>query len=73
LTNPKICGKITTEAKKGRFGMTNVEKKRNQLRDTAFKLVYKHPYSMVRTKIDRISRQLRELDNKFVKTADSDK
>lgn len=53
--------------------MTNVEKKRNQLRDTAFKLVYKHPYSMVRSKIDRISRQLRELDNKFVKTADSDK
>lgn len=53
--------------------MTNVEKKRNQLRDTAFKLVYKHPYSMVRTKIDHIGRQLRELDNKFVKTADSDK
>nr|DAT89770.1 MAG TPA: hypothetical protein [Caudoviricetes sp.] len=53
--------------------MTNVEKKRNQLRDTAFKLVYKHPYSMVQTKIDRIGRQLRELDNKFAKTADSDK
>lgn len=53
--------------------MTNVEKKRNQLRDTAFKLVYKHHYSMVRTKIDRIGRQLRELDNKFVKTADSEK
>lgn len=48
--------------------MTNVEKKRNQLRDTAFKLVYRHPYNMVRTKIDRIGRQLRELDNKFVKT-----
>ncbi len=48
--------------------MTNVEKKRNQLRGAAFKLVYKHPYSMVRTKIDRIGRQLRELDNKFVKT-----
>ena len=53
--------------------MTNVEKKRNQLRDTAFKLAYKHPYSMVRTKIDCIGHQLRELDNKFVKTADSDK
>lgn len=53
--------------------MTNVEKKHNQLRDTAFKLVYKHPYSMVRTKIDRIGRRLREIDNKFVKTADSDK
>lgn len=53
--------------------MADVEKKRNQLRDTAFKLVYKHPYSMVRTKIDRIGRQIRELDNKFVKNADSDK
>lgn len=53
--------------------MANVEKKRNQLRDTAFKLVYKHPYNMVRTKIDRIGRQLRELDNKFVKATDSNK
>ncbi len=53
--------------------MNSIDKKRNQLRDTAFKLVYKHPYSMVRTKIDRIGRQLRELDNKFVKTADSEK
>lgn len=53
--------------------MNSIDKKRNQLRDTAFKLVYKHPYNMVRTKIDRIGRQLRELDNKFVKTADSDK
>lgn len=53
--------------------MADVEKKRNQLRDTAFKLVYKHPYSMVRTKIDRIGRQIRELDNKFVKNVDSDK
>lgn len=53
--------------------MNSIDKKRNQLRGTAFKLVYKHPYSMVRTKIDRIGRQLRELDNKFVKTADSEK
>ena len=53
--------------------MNSIDKKRNQLRGTAFKLAYKHPYSMVRTKIDRIGRQLRELDNKFVKTADSDK
>lgn len=53
--------------------MNSIDKKRNQLRDTAFKLVYKHPYSMVRTKIDRIGRQLKELDNKFTKTADSDK
>ena len=53
--------------------MNNIEKKRAQLKDTAFKLVYKHPNSMVRTKIDRIGRQLRELDNKFTKTADSEK
>ena len=53
--------------------MNSIEKKRNQLRGTAFKLVYKHPYSMVRTKIDSIGRQLRELDNKFVKTTDSEK
>ena len=53
--------------------MNSIEKKRNQLRGTAFKLVYKHPYSMVRSKIDRIGRQLRELDNKFVKTTDSEK
>ncbi len=39
-------------------------KKRNQLKDTAFKLVYKHPYSVVRTKLDRIGRQIRELDEK---------
>lgn len=53
--------------------MNNIDKKRTQLRDTAFKLVYKHPYSMVRTKIDRIGRQLRELDNKFTKASDFDK
>lgn len=53
--------------------MNNIEKKRAQLKDTAFKLVYKHPYSMVRTKIDRIGRQIRELDNKFNKTTESDK
>lgn len=53
--------------------MDSIDKKRNQLRDTAFKLVYKHPYSMVRTKIDRIGRQIRELDNKFAKATDSDK
>lgn len=53
--------------------MNSIDKKRNQLKDTAFKLVYKHPYNMVRTKIDRIGRQIRELDNKFVKATDSDK
>ena len=40
------------------------EKKRNQLKDTAFKMVYKHPYSVVRTKLDRIGHQIRELDEK---------
>lgn len=40
------------------------EKKRNQLKDTAFKLVYNHPYSVVRTKLDRIGRQIWELDEK---------
>ena len=40
------------------------EKKRNQLKDTAFKLVYKHPYSVVRTTLDRIGHQIRELDEK---------
>ena len=40
------------------------EKKRNQLKDAAFKLVYKHPYSVVCTKLDRIGRQIRELDEK---------
>ena len=40
------------------------EKKRSQLKDTAFKLVYKHPYSMVRNQLDRIGRQIRELDEK---------
>ena len=53
--------------------MTNVEKKRNQIKDTMFKLVYNHPCSMVRTKIDRMGRQLRELDNKFVKTTEATK
>lgn len=38
------------------------EKKREQLKNTAFKLVYKQPYSMVRAKLDRIGRQIREMD-----------
>ena len=50
--------------------MNSIDKKRNQLRDTAFKLVYKHPYSMVRTKIDRIGRQIMELDKRTVKVED---
>lgn len=53
--------------------MNSIDKKRNQLRGTAFKLVYKHPYSMVRTKIDRIGRQLREIDNRFIKAEAEDK
>ena len=40
------------------------EKKRNQLKDTAFKLVYKHPYSVVRNRLDKIGRQIREIDEK---------
>ena len=40
------------------------EKKRNQLKDTAFKMVYKHPYNVVCTKLDQIGRQIRELDEK---------
>ena len=43
------------------------EKKRNQLKNTAFKLVYKHPYSVVRTKLDRIGRQIQELDDKLIR------
>lgn len=50
--------------------MNSIDKKRNQLRGTAFKLVYKHPYSMVRTKIDRIGRQIMELDKRTVKAED---
>ena len=40
------------------------EKKRNQLKNTAFKLVNNYPYSVVCTKLDRIGRQIRELDEK---------
>lgn len=43
------------------------EKKRNHLRDTAFKLVSNHPYSVIRTKLDRIGRQIRELDDKLIR------
>ena len=50
--------------------MNSIDTKRNQLRGTAFKLVYKHPYSMVRTKIDRIGRQIMELDKRTVKAED---
>ena len=40
------------------------EKKRTQLKDIAFKLVYKHPYSVVRNRLDKIGRQIREIDEK---------
>ncbi len=50
-----------------------VEEKRERLKNLAFKLVSKYPYNVIRTKLDRIGRQIREIDNKFVKTADSDK
>lgn len=41
-----------------------IDAKREQLKNLAFKLVSKHPYSVVRTNLDRIGRQLRELDEK---------
>lgn len=47
--------------------MNNVDKKRNLIKDTMFKLLNNHPYNIVRTKIDRMGRQLMEIDNKFVK------
>lgn len=43
------------------------EKKRNHLKDTAFKLVSKYPYSVIRTKLDRIGRQIQELDDKLIR------
>ena len=43
------------------------EKKRNRLKDMAFKLVSNHPYSVIRTKLDRIGRQIQELDDKLIR------
>ena len=40
------------------------EKKRNQLKDTAFKMFYMLFYCVVFSKLDRIGRQIRELDEK---------
>ena len=48
-------------------GNMDFEKKRNQLKDTAFKLVSSHPYSVIRTKLDRIGRQIQELDDKLIR------
>lgn len=49
------------------------EAKIKALKNKMFKLLKNKPYNVVRSQCDRIGRQLRELDNKFVKTADSDK
>ena len=62
MTKETVRGIITTQ--KERKNIMDFEKKRNQLKDTAFKMVYKHPYGVVRTKLDRIGRQIRELDEK---------
>ena len=62
LTKETTCGTITTQ--KERKNIMDFEKKRNQLKDASFKMVYKHPYSVARTKLDRIGRQIRELDEK---------
>ena len=48
-------------------GNMDFEKKRNRLKDTAFKLVSKYPYSVIRTKLDRIGRQIQELDDKLIR------
>lgn len=48
-------------------GNMDFEKKRNQLKDTAFKLVNNYPYSVIRTKLDRIGRQIQELDDKLIR------
>lgn len=43
----------------------NTSKKREQIKNLIYKLLYNHPYSVVRTKVDRLGRQLRELDDKI--------
>lgn len=48
-------------------GNMDFEKKSNHLKDTAFKLVSNHPYSAIRTKLDRIGRQIQELDDKLIR------
>lgn len=48
-------------------GNMDFEKKRNRLKDTAFKLVSKYPYSVIRIKLDRIGRQIQELDDKLIR------
>lgn len=49
------------------------EKKIKSLENKMFKLLKNKPYNVVRSQCDRIGRQIREIDNKFVKTVDSDK
>ena len=47
--------------------------KRQSLENKLYKLLKNRPYNVVRAECDRIGRQIREIDNKFVKTVDSDK
>ena len=49
------------------------EKKIKSLENKMFKLLKNKPYNVVRSQCDRIGRQIREIDNKFVKTVDYDK
>lgn len=49
------------------------EAKIKALENKMFKLLKNKPYNVVRAECDRIGRQLRELDNKFVKTKTTDK
>lgn len=62
LTNSKICGKITTEIKKGRKQMN--EAKIKALENEMFKLLKNKPYNVVRSQCDRIGRQICELSSK---------
>lgn len=48
-------------------GNVDLEKKRNRLKNTAFKLVSKYPYSVIRTKLDRLGRQIQEMDDKLIR------
>lgn len=45
--------------------------KREQLKNRIFKLLCNHPYSIVRREVDKLGRQIRELDNRaFIKNSE---
>lgn len=45
--------------------------KREQLKNHIFKLLCNHPYSIVRREVDKLGRQIRELDNRaFIKNSE---